>query len=281
MPPSRAPPKPPTGNRVRRFLFVRYGFVRYGLNGCYEGSECRKRPRCGDARNAGLSSFAKVAVERMVFWMHRTVFFPLSLAACAWLAAACSTAPAPNGGGSGSGTNAGSGSGSGTTASSGSGSGSGSASGGPMCSGSATVSFKNDIIPLFRTNCAKAGACHNDPMTYSRTAAGGGRQYLGTALDGGPETMADMALVYAGLSKPSLEYTSPPINYVVPCDPANSYLMIKMDPTFTNIDLSHCAHGDFAPICGLPMPSDSTKGPLPQATRDIVRNWISQGALNN
>jgi hypothetical protein len=89
-------------------------------------------------------------------------------------------------------------------------------------------------------------------------------------------------MVYANLMKPSLEYTSPPINYIAPCDPTNSYLMVKMEPTFNNIDTSHCARGDFAPICGLPMPSDlTTSWPLPAATRDIVRNWIWQGAMNN
>jgi hypothetical protein len=165
-----------------------------------------------------------------------------------------------------------------------SGSGSGGATGGAMCSGSttsATLSFKNDIMPIFRSNCAKPGACHNDTSTYSKMAAGGGRPYLGTAIDGGAETTPDIAMVYAGLMKPSLEYTTPSINYITPCDPTKSFIMLKMDPSFSTIDASHCAHGDFAGICGLPMPSDLTTGSLPQATRDMVRNWISQGAMNN
>jgi hypothetical protein len=143
------------------------------------------------------------------------------------------------------------------------------------------VSFKTDIIPIFRSSCAKPGACHNDPTTYAATAAGGGRPYLGTAIDGGAETMADIGIVYAGLMKPSFEYTTPHINYVTPCNPAKSFLMLKMDPSFITMDMTPCAHGDFGGFCGLAMPSDMTTGPLPQATRDLVRNWISQGATNN
>jgi hypothetical protein len=111
-------------------------------------------------------------------------------------------------------------------------------------------------------------------------AAGGGRPYLGTAIDGGAETDPDISTVYAGLTKPSFEYTTPHINYVTPCDPTTSYLMLKMDPNLNMKYDTHCAHGDFAGICGLPMPSDQTML-LDQTTRDKVRNWISQGAKNN
>jgi hypothetical protein len=215
--------------------------------------------------------------------MPRMVFPLFFLVVCGSLAAACSstTNPPPAGG---TGSMSGSASGSGSVVSTGAmtGSGSGGASGAPMCSGSATVSFKNDIMPIFRASCAKAGgACHNDTTTYSKMANGGGRPYLGTAIDGGAETMADIGMVYAGLTKPSLEYTTPSINYITPCDPTKSFMMLKMDPSFSMIDVTHCSRGDFAGICGLPMPSDSTTGPLPQTTRDMVRNWISQGAMNN
>ncbi len=216
--------------------------------------------------------------------MPRTVFSLLSLAACVSLSTACSSTPPPTGGGSGSGAMSGSGSASGVSTGGMTGSASGGATGGAMCSGSTTtamLSFKNDIMPIFRSNCAKPGACHNDPSTYTTAAGGGGRPYLGTAIDGGAETMADIGIVYQGLMKPSLEYKTPQINYVKGCDPAMSFLMLKMDPSFTTLDMSHCVHGDFSGFCGLPMPSDSTTGSLPQATRDMVRNWISQGAMNN
>jgi hypothetical protein len=136
-------------------------------------------------------------------------------------------------------------------------------------------------MPIFQVNCAKPGACHNDPSTYVKNASGGGRPYLGTAIDGGMETTADIAMVYAGLTKPSFEYVSPHINYVAPGDPTMSFLMFKMDPDVNAKYDKNCMNGDFVGICGLPMPSDSTTGPLPQATRDKVRCWIKQGAMNN
>ena len=145
----------------------------------------------------------------------------------------------------------------------------------------ATLSFQDDIMPIFRVNCAKGVACHNDPSTATKTAPGGGRPYLGTAIDGGAETTADIAMVYMGLFTPSFEYLTPQINYVTPGDPTMSYLMFKMDPNLNAMYDAHCATGDFVGVCGLPMPSDRTSGPLDQATRDKVRNWIAQGAMNN
>jgi hypothetical protein len=87
-------------------------------------------------------------------------------------------------------------------------------------------------------------------------------------------------MVYVGLFKPSFEYVRPQMNYVTPGDPTMSYLMLKMDPNLITIDNAHCATGDFAGLCGLQMPSDQVM-PLDQATRDKVRTWISQGAMNN
>jgi hypothetical protein len=141
-------------------------------------------------------------------------------------------------------------------------------------------------MPIFQVSCAKPGACHNDPSpaTAMSSAAGGGRPYLGTAIDGGAETTADIMLVYAAIvNKPSLEYTRPRINYVQPGDPTMSYLMFKMDPNLNKMyDTPNCVSGDFVGICGLQMPSDVIPWkPLPQATRDQVRCWIKQGALNN
>jgi hypothetical protein len=83
-----------------------------------------------------------------------------------------------------------------------------------------------------------------------------------------------------GLFTPSFEYTTPQMNNITPGDPTMSYLMLKMDPNVNILYDTHCANGDFATICGLQMPSD-TALPLDQATRDKVRNWISQGAMNN
>jgi len=162
-------------------------------------------------------------------------------------------------------------------------------SGGASSGTGAMMSFTNDIMPIFQTSCAKPIACHNDPTTAIKNAPGGGRPYLGTAIDGGPETPADIMKVYVGLTtdgmspnhSTSWELLKPmPMKYIAPGDPAHSYLMIKMDGTQTQ-PMYDCSSGDFVGMCGLFMPSDSTTGPLDQATRDKVRNWISQGANPN
>jgi hypothetical protein len=210
------------------------------------------------------------------------------------LAPACGVgdgSPVPLVGNSGSGMSssgsAGSGAASGAaasgTAASGAGmSGAASSGTGPM------MSFKTDIMPIFQTSCAKPINCHNDPTTAVKNAPGGGRPYLGTAIDGGAETTADIMKVYLGLTSDtppnhstSWELLKPtPMKYIAPGDPTKSYLMIKMD-NMQGQPMYDCSTGDFATICGLLMPSDSTTGPLDPATRDKVRNWISQGANPN
>ncbi len=215
--------------------------------------------------------------------MPRTVFSLLFLTTCASVAVACSSVvnPPTAGSGSGSGSSSGMASGGSTGASTGTASGS-SGSGAIVCP--STMSFKNDIIPFFQVNCAKPSACHNDPSTYVKTASGGGRPYLGTAIDGGAETMADIATVYGNLMKPALEYVTPKINYVAPGDPTMSFLMFKMDPDLNaKYDSPHCTNGDYVGTCGLEMPTDlmPVGSLLPQATRDKVRCWIKQGAMNN
>ena len=225
--------------------------------------------------------------------MHRRVVAILSLLACDSLAAACSPSdgsPVPtvtSGSGSGSGSRSGSGSSAATgtsgTAMSGSGGGSGSGT-------SATISFANDVMPIFQNSCAKAGACHNDPMAVVNGGGpgkAGGRPYLGTAPDGGAETPMDIMKVYAGLLDPtppnhitSWELVTPtPMPYIVKGQPTQSFLMIKMDGNQLRSLDPQCVAGDYI-SCGLPMPSDDPQlKPLPE--REKVRSWISQGALYN
>ncbi len=217
------------------------------------------------------------------------------LVTCASLAAACGVSdgsPVPlvgNGSGSGSsssgsavsGTASGAGM-SGTAASGAAMSGAASSGTGPM------MSFASDIMPIFQTSCAKPLVCHNDPTTAVRGGnGGGGRPYLGLGVDAGAPTMTDIMKVYLGLTSDtppnhstSWELLKPtPMKYIAPSDPAHSYLMIKMDGMQMQT-MYDCSTGDYVGMCGLYMPSDAN-GPLDQATRDKVRNWISQGAKAN
>jgi hypothetical protein len=198
------------------------------------------------------------------------------------------------GGNSASASIAATGSASGSTGTSGTGSATG-ASGSSETSGTGssgsgpTISFANDIMPIFQASCAKAGACHNDPLAVVKGGGpgkAGGRPYLGTAPDGGAETPMDIMKVYAGLLGPtppnhitSWELVSPtPMPYITPGNPAKSFLMIKMDGNQFSYD-PQCMSGDYG-SCGLPMPSDDAQlKPLPE--REKVRSWISQGAPNN
>jgi hypothetical protein len=218
------------------------------------------------------------------------------LVTCVSLAAACGVSdgsPVPLvGSSSGSGSSSSGSGASGTASGAGtSGSGmSGAGTSGAASSGTgAMVSFATDVMPIFQTSCAKPGACHNDPTTAVKGGGGaGGRPYLGLGVDAGAPTMTDIMKVYMGLTtdgtspnhSTSWELLKPmPMKYIAPGDPAHSYLMIKMDGSQLQ-PMYDCSTGDYG-SCGLPMPSDSPTGPLDQATRDKVRNWISQGANAN
>jgi hypothetical protein len=119
---------------------------------------------------------------------------------------------------------------------------------------SPTVSFTNDVMPIFATSCA-FGTCH------------------GSAFDGANG-------VYLGGSDPSKIYQAivnvpadelPTKAYVKPGDPRESYLMRKLDGSNCALN-GQCKGGD----CGFSMPRGDDI--LPLETRDTVRRWIAQGA---
>jgi hypothetical protein len=164
-----------------------------------------------------------------------------------------------------------------------------------------TVSFVNDVMPVFVHSCAFSG-CHIVEST-----------------DGGPppgnleflfiqEHDASVAMysqeVYNGLvNKPTIE--DPTMNFVTPSDPANSFLMRKMDfalcdladkcdsnnPLFNKYNKDQNQAYPAPNGCGVGMPPDLTDDagnmvPLVDIAgmptqRDTVRRWIAQGAKNN
>ena len=66
---------------------------------------------------------------------------------------------------------------------------------------------------------------------------------------------------------------------VVPGDPANSFMMHKLDGDQCTM-ATDCATGmTMYTDCGQQMPYSSPA--LDDATRDTIRRWISQGAQNN
>jgi len=121
-----------------------------------------------------------------------------------------------------------------------------------------TTSFKSDVVPVIDAHCTSS-ICHgiSDGAT--------GDLFLGAELAMG----SDSASVYPNLMAKSQELTT--MAYVKPGDPANSYLMHK-------IDADQCTLSCTGGTCMASMPLNST---LPLASRDIVRRWIAQGALDN
>jgi hypothetical protein len=79
----------------------------------------------------------------------------------------------------------------------------------------------------------------------------------------------------------------PNMNLVTAGDPANSYLMHKMDGDACTL-AAQCNMGPFHaayPDCGAnmpnPVPPAMTSQLLAPSQRDTVRAWIKQGAQNN
>jgi hypothetical protein len=133
-----------------------------------------------------------------------------------------------------------------------------------------TVSFANDVLPIWQPSCGIAGStCHG------ATNAAPLQPYLG-AFDGG----TDASQVLSGIvGVPS--YEDPSMNLVTAGDPSNSYLVQKLDnqqctPALT----ADCAKGQSNyPNCGVSMPFGNP--PLPSDQYDTIRRWIAQGAKNN
>lgn len=130
----------------------------------------------------------------------------------------------------------------------------------------APVSFAADVAPVFQQNCASGGfGCHG---TDENTP------YLGE-VDGGADTSALLASIVNVLSP-----EDPLMELVAAGDPAHSYLMHKMDGDQCTLAAAcMMSRFDYLANCGNTMPNG---GPaLPVATRDLVRAWIAQGAMNN
>ncbi len=154
---------------------------------------------------------------------------------------------------------------------------SGDGSGGSSCAsnGDASVSFVNDVVPIFKRSCAFTG-CHNDPTQASQ---------LEFLADPTSDVSSYAAQVYSGIvNKPTLE--DPTLEFVKPGDPANSYLVRKIQNKLSDIESDCDPHNALislyavgAPACGSSMPQN--QNPLDQCTQETIVNWIQQGAPNN
>ena len=126
-----------------------------------------------------------------------------------------------------------------------------------------TMSFSSDIMKLFNDSC-DLSSCHGNTTNPQ------GALFLGLE----SAMRSDAAQVYSQLvGHDSMELTSMP--FITASDPSASFLMHKLDGDQCQFN-SRCVGGN----CGDLMPSGDDVA-LPVATRDSVRRWIAQGALDN
>ncbi len=119
-------------------------------------------------------------------------------------------------------------------------------------------SFKTNIMEIFFENCASA-SCH------------GGTPPTGGLALGGME--ADAPATYKALVN-VMSGDLPTMPYVTPGMYSESYLMHKVDADQCYFDEQCVGH-----MCLASMPNLGTT--LPVGTRDILRRWIFQGAMDN
>lgn len=135
---------------------------------------------------------------------------------------------------------------------------------------SPTVSFKTDVLPIFRQSCGLSAACHGDQSGPAQ------QPYLGPPGAGAmppPATDSEIAAIFsANVNSDAVE--APGMKLVKPNDPENSFLMHKVDGTL-KCDAVTCD----GTACGVAMPQGGTM--LSQEKRDTIRRWIAQGAKND
>lgn len=137
---------------------------------------------------------------------------------------------------------------------------------------SPSVSFASDIQPIWNASCAISGAtCHGSPNTDPKAT---GQIYLGSP-DGG---VAASAILPKIVNQPSPENGS--MDIIKAGDPANSYLMHKLDGDECQYaSTCNATKNSIFTNCGIQMPFNS--GVLDQDSRDKIRRWIAQGAQSN
>jgi hypothetical protein len=164
-----------------------------------------------------------------------------------------------------------------------------------------SVSFANDVMPVFVHSCAFSG-CH-----ITQSADGGpppgNLEFLFVQEHTAPIAMYAQQVYDGLLNRKTIE--DPTMNFVTPGDPANSYLMRKMDFALCDIAAQCDSNNPLfkqyngpdkaypAPTaCGVVMPPDLydpvTNAMLPlvddagmPTQREMVKRWIAQGAKFN
>jgi hypothetical protein len=138
------------------------------------------------------------------------------------------------------------------------------------------ASFKSDVLPIFRQSCGLSTSCHGDPSGGSLP----GQHFYGPS-NSAPAPSADDIQAIMDQSVGKASTANPDMVVIKAGDPANSFMMYKLDGDPTAVDGVTCGtltcSKDMS--CLLAMPSGGPQ--LPAETRDIIRRWIAQGAKND
>jgi hypothetical protein len=129
-----------------------------------------------------------------------------------------------------------------------------------------TPTLATDVYPIFRPTCA-VGGCHLTPATGGI----GQHPYLGPGTDS--PTAAQLAAIKTELLAASVEgAASRSIKLVVPGQPENSYLMVKIEADPAVCNAACIATGCMARMPALPGLT------VPPAQVKTIRDWIKAGA---
>ncbi len=133
------------------------------------------------------------------------------------------------------------------------------------------TSFQNDVMPIFLNSCSFSG-CHN-------VASDMGELGAPTVFLGSKTVPSENSGVYAdivGVASTEL----PSMDYVKAGDPENSFIMHKADGDQGCYEaMCPALPTDIGPPCGNPMPYQQAT--LDVTSRDTIRRWIAEGAMNN
>jgi|CZKU01.1.fsa_nt_gi hypothetical protein len=140
----------------------------------------------------------------------------------------------------------------------------------------ATVSFANDVMPVFQRGCTLSSVCHGQPNNAAEE-----NLYLGDNVTNTPATIAQVYASLVGVK--SIE--DPSMNQVTAGNVANSYLSRKIvgdqDTLAAGCAMAAqpCEGCTAQTPCGTFMPYLGVM--LDPGAIDAINQWIAEGAPNN